>query len=139
MAVGENTFSVEILTPEGSVFAGDVVQLSTRTAVGEVGILANHAPIMALLRPTELRLRLSESETRRYAQSHGVLQVFGNHAEVLIEQAVPVADLDEATLRQELADAEQRASESPEESAARDRAEKDRERAEAFLAIAKGG
>ncbi|MFM9045399.1 MAG: hypothetical protein ACKOL0_06390 [Solirubrobacterales bacterium] len=32
------TFEVEVLTPEGEVFRGDAVQLSTRTVVGEVGI-----------------------------------------------------------------------------------------------------
>ena len=53
---GESTFDVEVLTPEGEVFDGEVRQVSTRTAVGEIGILANHAPLLAALRPTELRL-----------------------------------------------------------------------------------
>ena len=60
---GGNTFSVEVLTPEGEVFNGEVVQVSTRTGVGEIGILANHAPVLAALKPTELRLHLSESES----------------------------------------------------------------------------
>ena len=64
-----------LLTPEGEVFNGEVRQVSTRTAVGEIGILANHAPVMARLRPTELRLHLSESEVRRYAQGEGWLEV----------------------------------------------------------------
>ena len=34
---------VEVLTPEGEIFRGEVRQLSTRTEVGEIGILANHA------------------------------------------------------------------------------------------------
>ena len=73
----EHTVEVEVLTPEGEVFSGEVRQVSTRTAVGEVGILANHAPLLAELRPAELRLQVSDSETRRYAQAHGWLQVFG--------------------------------------------------------------
>ena len=49
---GENTLHAKVLTPEGEVFDGDVEQLSTRTAVGEIGILANHVPVLArLLRP----------------------------------------------------------------------------------------
>ena len=138
MAVGDHTFSVEVLTPEGEVFNGDVVQLSTRTMVGEVGILANHAPLLASLKPTVLRLRISDSETKRYAQSHGMLQVYGNHAQVLIEQAIPPEDLDPAALEAELADAEQRLSDAAEDSAARRRAEKDRDRAQTFLKIAQG-
>jgi F-type H+-transporting ATPase subunit epsilon len=133
-----HTFEVEVLTPEGEVFDGEVRQVSTRTAVGEVGILANHAPLLAALRPTELRLHVSDSETRRYAQAHGWLQVFGNRARLLVEEAIPPEELDTATLEEQLADAEQRLAEAEEGSAARSRAEKDRTRAEAFLSIARG-
>jgi len=134
----DSAFEVEVLTPEGEVFSGEVRQVSTRTAVGEIGILANHAPLLAALKPTELRLHLSESETRRYAQAHGWLQVFGNHARLLIEEAIDPAELDSASLNEQLADAEQRLAESEEGSGARSRAEKDRDRAEAFLSIAEG-
>jgi len=113
-------------------------QVSTRTEVGEIGILANHAPLLAALRPTELRLHVSDSETRRYAQAHGWLQMFGNRARLLVEEAIAPDDLDPATLKEQLADAEQRLAEAEEGSGARRRAEKDRNRAEAFLAIAQG-
>jgi F-type H+-transporting ATPase subunit epsilon len=134
----EHMVDVEVLTPEGEVFTGEVRQVSTRTAVGEVGILANHAPLLAALKPAELRLHVSESETKRYAQAHGWLQVFGNHAKLLVEEALDPSELDAATLKEQLADAEQRLAESEEGSGSRARAEKDRDRAEAFLAIAEG-
>ena len=91
---GETKFEVEVLTPEGEVFNGEVSQVSTRTAVGEIGILANHAPLLAALKPAELRLHVSDSETRRYAQAHGWLQVFGNHARLLVEEAIAPDELD---------------------------------------------
>ena len=134
----EHMVDVEVLTPEGEVFSGEVRQVSTRTAVGELGILANHTPLLAALRPAELRLHISDSETKRYAQAHGWLQVFGNHAKLLVEEAIAPEDLDAATLKEQLADAEQRLKESEDGSGARARAEKDRDRAEAFLAIAEG-
>jgi F-type H+-transporting ATPase subunit epsilon len=134
----DHKLDVEVLTPEGEVFEGEVQQVSTRTELGEIGILANHAPLLAALRPTELRLHVSDSETRRYAQAHGWLQVFGNRARLLIEEAIPPEDLDAGALKQQLADAEQRCSESEEGSADFARAQKDRDRAEAFLAIAQG-
>ena len=74
----------------------------------------------------------------RYAQAHGWLQVFGNRAKLLLEEAIPPDQLDMATLKEQLADAEQRLAEAEEGSGARSRAEKDRDRAEAFLAIAQG-
>ena len=135
---GETKFEVEVLTPEGEVFNGEVRQVSTRTAVGEIGILANHAPLLAALKPAELRLHVSDSETRTYAQAHGWLQVFGNHARLLVEEAISPEDLDSGSLKEQLADAEQRFSEAEEGSGARNRAAKDRERAEAFLAISQG-
>ncbi len=135
----EHTLSVEVLTPEGEVFSGDVKQVSTRTAVGEIGILANHVPILAALEPTELRLHLSDSETETYAQAHGWLQVFANHALLLVEEAIPPDELDRSRLEEQRKDAEQRLSEAEEGSAAEDRAEKDKQRVEAFLELAGSG
>jgi F-type H+-transporting ATPase subunit epsilon len=134
----DHKLDVEVLTPEGEVFEGEVQQVSTRTEVGEIGILANHAPLLAALRPTELRLHVSDSETKRYAQAHGWLQMFGNRARLLVEEAIAPEDLDAGALRDQLSDAEQRLSDAEEGSAGFARAEKDRDRAEAFLAIAQG-
>jgi F-type H+-transporting ATPase subunit epsilon len=133
----EHMVEVEVLTPEGEVWRGEVRQVSTRTETGELGVLANHAPLLAALRPTELRLRISDSEVKRYAQAHGWLQVFGNRARLLVEEAVEPEGLDAAALKEQLSDAERRQSESEEGSADFARAQKDRERAEAFLALAR--
>ena len=46
-------FTVEVLTPEGEVFNDEVEMLSTFTAVGSIGVLANHQPLLTLLDPTE--------------------------------------------------------------------------------------
>ena len=133
---GENTFSVEVLTPEGEVFSGDVVQLSTRTVGGELGVLANHVPVLAALKPNLLRLKISDSETKEYAQSHGTLQVFANHAEVLLEEAHLPSELDVPALEAEKADAEERLSDPHLGDAAKRDAERDLERVTAFLSVA---
>ena len=62
-------FHVEVLTPEGEVFNDEVEMVSTRTAVGSIGLLAHHQPILAMLDPTELRLYTSDSECVRLAQA----------------------------------------------------------------------
>jgi F-type H+-transporting ATPase subunit epsilon len=134
----EHMVDVEILTPEGEVWSGEARQVSTRTEVGEIGILANHAPVLAALRPTELRIRVSDSETKAWAQAHGWLQIYGNRARLLVEEAIPPENLDTGALKELLSDAEQRLSESEEGSADHARAQKDKDRAEAFLAIAGG-
>jgi F-type H+-transporting ATPase subunit epsilon len=80
-------FPVEVLTPEGEVFKDEIEMLSTRTSVGSIGVLANHAPLLAQLEPTELRLYRSETEIVRFTQSKGYLQFADNHALVLVEEA----------------------------------------------------
>ena len=45
------------------MFTDEVEMVSTRTTVGSIGILANHAPLLAMLDPTELRLYKSEMPT----------------------------------------------------------------------------
>ena len=100
-------FPAEVLTPEGEVFNGEVEMLSTRTQVGEVGVLANHAPLLATLDPAELRLHLSESEVKRFAQAEGYLQVFGNHALVLVEECIEPDQIDREAMRDRLQKADE--------------------------------
>src|SRR5829696_2118268 len=134
--MAEHNVHAKVLTPEGEVFDGDVEQLSTRTAVGEIGILANHVPVLARLRPTELRLHMPGGEIQRWAQAEGWLQVFANSATVLVGEAIPPDRLDQAALRERVEDADARLNESEEGSGAWTQAQKDKERAEAFLAVA---
>ena len=135
---GESKFEVEVLTPEGEVFSGEVRQVSTRTAVGEIGILANHAPMLAALKPAELRLhhgRPRRSATRR--PTAGCRSSATTPGSWSRRRSRPRTST-QASLKEQLADAEQRLAEAEEGSGAQRRAEKDRDRAEAFLAIAQG-
>ncbi len=86
--MARSKFPVEVLTPEGQVFSDEVEMVSTRTTTGSIGVLANHAPLMAILEPTELKLYKSESDVVRFAQGEGYLQVVENEALVLVEEAI---------------------------------------------------
>lgn len=133
-----STFPVEVQTPEGLVYEGEVEMVSTRTVTGTLGIRANHQPIMAMLNPTELRLYKSETDVVRYAQGEGYLQMAKNHALMLVEEAIPADDLDVGQLEDQLGEAQSRLEGSDEGTAERERAERDVNRAETFLAIARG-
>jgi F-type H+-transporting ATPase subunit epsilon len=128
-------FPVEVLTPEGEVFNGEVEMVSTRTTLGSIGILARHAPLLATLEPTELRLYTTETEILRFAQSEGYLQVGGNHALLLVEEARPLADLDAGELRERLRAAEQELEQAGEDTERRRVAERDKRRWERFLSL----
>ena len=136
MADEGHTLDAQVLTPEGEVFSGELRQLSTRTAVGEVGILARHAPMVARLVPAELRLHMPDGEMQRYAQGEGWLEVFANRARVLIAEAIPPDQLEAGELRERLEEAEQRLSDAEEGSAAHELAEREKARVQAFLEIA---
>jgi len=135
---GESTFTVEVLTPEGEVFNGEVIQLSTRTVTGEIGVLARHVPVLAALTPNLLRLKISDSETKKYAQSHGTLQVFANHAQVLLEEAIPPEELDVQALEAEKEAAEAKLADDSSGDAVIEDAKRDLERVNAFLEISRG-
>jgi F-type H+-transporting ATPase subunit epsilon len=131
-------FRVEVLTPEGSVYDGEVEMVSTRTAVGSIGVLAHHTPLLAMLDPTELRLYESESEVVRFAQAEGYLQVAENRALLLVEEAHRPEELDAGSLRERLQRAEQELSDAGDDSEKERVAQRDRRRLERFLQIAEG-
>ena len=132
-------FRVEVLTPEGEVFNDDVELVSTKTAVGSIGVLAHHEPVLAMLDPTELRLYKTESEIVRFAQAEGYLQVAENRALILVEEAHAPGELDAASLRERLQQAEREIESARDDTAKRRVAERDKARLETFLAIAEGG
>jgi F-type H+-transporting ATPase subunit epsilon len=129
-------FPVEVLTPEGQVFSDEVEMVSTRTATGSIGILANHAPLMAILEPTELRLYKSESDVVKFAQGEGYLQVVDNTALVLVEEAVEPDQLDRSDIESRLEEARSGVENAEEGSEERARLERNVQRYKAFLDVA---
>ena len=129
-------FPVEVLTPEGQVFSDEVEMLSTRTATGSIGVLANHAPLMAILDPTELRLYKSDSDVVKFAQGEGYLQVVDNSALVLVEEAVDPESLDRSDIESRLEDAKSSMEDAEEGSEERARCERNVKRYKAFLEVA---
>jgi F-type H+-transporting ATPase subunit epsilon len=131
-------FPVEVLTPEGEVFNDEVEMVSTRTAVGSIGILANHAPLLAMLDPTELRIYKTESEVVSFAQAEGYMQVADNRALILVEEAHPPGELNAGELRDRLQQAERELEAAQDDSERQRVAQRDKRRLERFLALAEG-
>lgn len=136
--MAHSKFRAEVLTPEGEVFNDEVELVSTKTAVGSIGILAHHEPVLAMLDPTELRLYKTETEVVRFAQAEGYLQMADNHALILVQEAMAPGDLDAGSLRERLQQAERELESAGEDSEKRRFAERDKARLEQFLKIAEG-
>ena len=132
-------FPVEVLTPEGKVFEGEVEMLSTRTGEGSLGVLANHAPLLAILEPTELRLHQDGGEVLSFAQAEGYLQVIENSALVLVEECHKPEDLDRSDIESRLESARDSLDEAEEGSEERRGYERDIKRYEAFLEVEGSG
>src|SRR3954466_13392934 len=131
-------FQCEVLTPEGQVFSDEVEMVSTRTTTGSIGVLANHAPLMAILEPTELRLYKSDSDVVSFAQGEGYLQVVENEVLVLVEEAISPDGIDRSNFESRLREAERAVENAEDESEEKSRAEREVKRYKAFLDVGSG-
>ena len=100
-------FPVSVVTPEGPAFEGDAEMLIVPGAAGEIGVLARHAPLVAMLRAGSTRVHLGDGEVREFATGPGFFQVLENRAIALVDDAVAAGDIDEERARRQLEDAQE--------------------------------
>ena len=89
-----NTYRLVILTPDKTLFDGEVVQLTARTTEGDVGILAGHIRYAAILQTGVLSIKLENGEVRTAAESGGVLKVSDDKTTVMVTAAEWAEDID---------------------------------------------
>jgi F-type H+-transporting ATPase subunit epsilon len=133
--VAHAKFPAEVLTPEGEVFNEEVEMVSTRTSLGQIGILRGHVPLLAMLDPAPLRLYVSDDDVRRYAQAEGYVQVAEGRVLLLVEEATPPDQLDREELAERLRTARERHEGAESGSEEARVAARDVRRAEAFLSM----
>ena len=89
---------LSVITPERTVFDGVVDQVTLPTTEGEITVLPNHLPLVSVLAPGELRLRVSGQDTP-LAVAGGFIEVLpGNRIAVLADDALRVEELDVAAI-----------------------------------------
>jgi F-type H+-transporting ATPase subunit epsilon len=123
-------FHFDLVSPERMVFSGEVEQVDVPGAEGDFGVLAHHAPFIALLKPGILTV-FAPGETKRIVVVGGFAEVGEQGLTVLADMAVPVEDFDRASLESQIKDAEEDAADATED-AARDAA---REKLEQLKAL----
>jgi F-type H+-transporting ATPase subunit epsilon len=99
-------FSVSVVTPEGAAFEGDAEMLIVPGAAGEIGVLARHAPLVAMLKAGSTRVHLGDGEVREFATGPGFFQVLEDRAIALVDDAVGVGEIDDARAQQQLEEAQ---------------------------------
>jgi F-type H+-transporting ATPase subunit epsilon len=95
------TFELSLVTPEGAAFEGEVEMLVVPGADGEIGVLARHAPLVAMLRAGETRVK-SEGDWAWFATGPGLFKVQQDRAIALVDEAVSAEDIDVETARREV-------------------------------------
>jgi F-type H+-transporting ATPase subunit epsilon len=106
--VAERTFSVSLVTPEGAAFEGEIEMLVVPGADGEIGVLARHAPLVALLKAGSTRVyrdRASE-DVLEFATGPGFFKVEQDRALALVDDAIDARHIDDERARKQLEDAQ---------------------------------
>ena len=100
------TIKVDVVSAEESIFSGDAELVSLPGKSGELGILPGHVPLITLIRPGFVRIRMpGKQEPEQVFVAGGVLEVQPDMVTVLADTAVRSKDLDEAKAAKALEDA----------------------------------
>lgn len=128
-------FNLSIVSPEGSVLAKDVEFVVLPGEEGELGILANHAPMIATLKPGVLRYNVG-TDRAKVAVGGGFAEVSDNRVSVLADSAEPGELIDVKRARAAKERAEKRLAQANKENIDVERAELALHRALARLSAA---
>ena len=90
------TVHVDIVSAEKEIFSGTAEMVFAPAEMGEVGITPRHAPFITRLKPGEVRVKVSESESYPFYVSGGMLEVQPHLVTVLADTAIRAKDIDEA-------------------------------------------
>jgi F-type H+-transporting ATPase subunit epsilon len=88
------TFDLSVVTPEGAAFEGEATMIVVPGAAGEIGVLARHAPLVAMLKAGETRIRVGDDEWTSLATGPGYFKVQRDRAIVLVDDAVRAEEID---------------------------------------------
>jgi F-type H+-transporting ATPase subunit epsilon len=73
-----NTFSLNISSPDGSLFKGNAVKISLRGADGDLAVMAGHIPFITSVKPCEFHFELDDETVRCGRTDGGILTVSGD-------------------------------------------------------------
>ncbi|MGJ9384731.1 F0F1 ATP synthase subunit epsilon [Salipaludibacillus sp. CF4.18] len=92
------TMQTNVVTPDGSVFSGQVEMVSAKTQAGDLGILPDHIPLVTPLAIGAIRIKLN-NKVELIAVSGGIMEVRGDEVNILAESAEVPTSIDVARAR----------------------------------------
>ena len=108
MADARRTFDVSLVTPDGAAFEGEIEMLIVPGAAGEIGILARHAPLVAMLKAGSTRVYVDwdADDVKEFATGPGFFQVQFDRAIALVDDAVLASEVDDERAGRQLEEAQ---------------------------------
>ncbi len=94
------TIHVDIVSAEEEIFSGPATMVFAPAEMGEVGITPRHTPLLARLKPGEVRVETQSGDEHFFYVSGGMLEIQPHVVTVLADTAVRARDLDEAKARE---------------------------------------
>lgn len=88
------TFMLDIVTPERKVFSGEVEFVGVKGFEGELGVMANHMPLVTPLKIGSVKVVLADKSEQLIAVCGGFLEVRGKQASILAETAELPEEID---------------------------------------------
>jgi F-type H+-transporting ATPase subunit epsilon len=79
-------FNLDVVSPEATVWSGEATFVVARTTEGEIGILADHEPVMAALATGAVKIEAG-NETVTIGVHGGFLQILNNQVTLLTDRA----------------------------------------------------
>ncbi|MDM8265999.1 F0F1 ATP synthase subunit epsilon [Limosilactobacillus pontis] len=127
--MADSKFKVTIITPDGTVYDNDnATMVIMNTAGGQMGIMANHVPLVAALEISTVRIKHDEGTAEVAAVNGGIIQFDGHQALIAADSAEMPEEIDV-----QRAEAAKKRSESEIEKAKREHNQDDLARAEVHL------
>jgi F-type H+-transporting ATPase subunit epsilon len=98
------TFDVSLVTPEGAAFEGEVEMIVVPGEAGEIGVLARHAPLVAMLKAGSTRIyrKREPDDVVEFATGPGFFKVEQDRALALVDDAVDATHIDPARAQEQL-------------------------------------
>jgi F-type H+-transporting ATPase subunit epsilon len=90
------TLDLHIVDTHGDIFNSPVHKVSVQSVMGEMGILPNHAPLVAKIKPGEVRIINLDKEEDCIYVSGGILEVQPTEVTILADTAIRGEEIDEA-------------------------------------------
>lgn len=103
MAFDSSPLRVEVVSAEGVVWEGEAQSVVARTTEGDIGILANHEPLMAILVPSAAEVLAVGGTREIIAVDGGFLSVANNRVSLISSYARMAAEISGAEADAELA------------------------------------